>query len=150
MEIFPLSYGRVGTYVECTSEDHGCGPEASGGAHDTEQAMMTMTTSGWLDRYVAAREASLESVTDLDRAGRGVADRDVRLGTLTAAVRSFFAVHRQRRCSLLDVDDRIFADLGLARRQVVEMAARATEARWTVHDPSLPSVANVNTRFRAA
>lgn len=112
--------------------------------------MMTMTTSGWLDRYVAAREASLESVTDLDRAGQGVVDRDVRLGTLTAAIRSFFAVHRSRRRSLADMDDRVFADLGIARRQVVEMAARATEARWTAYDPSLPSVANANSRFRAA
>lgn len=112
--------------------------------------MITMTTSGWLDRYVAAREASLESVTDLDRAGKGVVDRDVGLGTLTAVLRSFFAVHRPRSRSLVDVDDRVFADLGLARRQVVEMAARATEARWTAHDPSLPPVANANTRFRAA
>lgn len=112
--------------------------------------MITMTTSGWLDRYVAVREASLESVTDLDRAGQGLVDRDVRLGTLAAAVRSFFAVHRPRRRSLVDVDDRVFADLGLARRQVVEMAARATEARWTAYDPSLPAVANANTRFRAA
>lgn len=112
--------------------------------------MMTMTTSGWLDRFVAAREASLESVTDLDRAGQGVVDRDVRLGTLTAAIRSFFAVHRPRRRALVDVDDRVFADLGLARRQVVELAARATEARWSAHDPSLPPVANANTRFRAA
>jgi hypothetical protein len=30
------------------------------------------------------------------------------------------------------------------------MAARATEARWTAYDPSLPAVANANTRFRAA
>jgi uncharacterized protein YjiS (DUF1127 family) len=112
--------------------------------------MITMTTSGWLDRYVAAREASLESVTDLDRAGQGMVDRDVRLGTLAAALRSFLAVHRPRRRSLVDVDDRVFADLGLARRQVVEMAARATEARWTAYDPSLPAVANANTRFRAA
>ena len=34
--------------------------------------MVIMSTSGWLDRYIAAREASLESVTDLDRAGQGV------------------------------------------------------------------------------
>ena len=40
--------------------------------------------------------------------------------------------------------------LGLARRQVMEMAVRATEARWSAHDPSLPPVANANTRFRAA
>ena len=112
--------------------------------------MMTPSTSGWLDRYVASREASLESVTDLDRAGQGVVDRDVGLGTLSRAVRSFFAVHRPRRRSLVDVDDRVFADLGIARRQVVELAARATEARWTAHDPSLPSVANANSRFRAA
>jgi uncharacterized protein YjiS (DUF1127 family) len=111
---------------------------------------MHMTTSGWLDRYVAAREASLEAVTDLDRAGQGVVDRDVRLGTLTAAIRSFFAVHRSRRRALADVDDRIFADLGIARRQIVELAARATEARWTAYDPTLPRIANANTRFRAA
>ncbi len=112
--------------------------------------MIAVTTSGWLDRYVAAREASLEAVTDLDRAGRGVVDRDVRLGTLTAAIRAFFAVHRPRRRSLADVDDRVFADLGLARRQVVELAVRATEARWSAYDPTLPRVANANTRFRAA
>lgn len=112
--------------------------------------MITMTTSGWLDRYVAAREASLESVTDLDRAGQGVADRDLSLGLLTAALRSFFGVHRPRPRPLADLDDRGFADIGLARREVVEMAARATEARWSVHDPSLPRVANASTRFRAA
>lgn len=111
---------------------------------------MHMTTSGWLDRYVAAREASLEAVTDLDRAGQGVVDRDVRLGTLTAAIRSFFAVHRPRRRALVDADDRIFADLGIARRQIVALAARATEARWTAYDPTLPRIANANTRFRAA
>lgn len=112
--------------------------------------MIAMTTSGWLDRYVAAREASLESVTDLDRAGQGVVDRDVRFGTLTAAIRSFLSVHRPRRRALADVDDKVLADLGLARRQIVEMAARATEARWTAYDPSLPRVANANSRFRAA
>jgi len=112
--------------------------------------MIMMTTSGWLDRYVAVRSASLESITDLDRAGQGVVDRDVRFGSLTAALRSFFSVHRPRRRSLADMDDRVFADLGLARRQVVEMAARATEARWSAYDPSLPRVANANTRFRAA
>ncbi len=112
--------------------------------------MITMTTSGWLDRYVAARAASLEAVTDLDRAGQGVVDRDVRLGTLSAVLRFFFAVHRPRRRSLADVDDRVFADLGIARRQVVELAARATEARWSARDPSLPPIANANSRFRAA
>src|SRR3546814_9908230 len=112
--------------------------------------MITMTTSGWLDRYAAAREASLESVTDLDRAGQGVVDRDVRLGTLAAAIRSFFTVHRPRRRSLVDVDDRVFADLGLVPRQVVALAARATEARWAVHDPPLPSVATALPGFRAA
>lgn len=112
--------------------------------------MIAMTTSGWLDRYVAGREASLEAVTDLDRAGQGVVDRDVRLGSLTRAIRHFFSVHRPRRRALVDVDDRVFADLGLARRQVIELAARASEARWTAYDPSLPRVANANTRFRAA
>lgn len=112
--------------------------------------MIGMTTSGWLDRYVAAREASLESVTDLDRAGQGVIDRDVRFGTLAGALRAFFAVHRPRRRALTDADDRVFADLGLARRQIVAIAARATEARWTAYDPSLPRVANANTRFRVA
>lgn len=112
--------------------------------------MIVMSTSGWLDRYIAAREASLESLTDLDRAGQGVVDRDVRFGTLVSALRSFFSVHRPRRRALLDMDDRVFADLGLARQQVVEMAVRATEARWAVHDPMLPPVANANSRFRAA
>lgn len=111
---------------------------------------MSMTTSGWLDRYVATREASLESITDLDRCGQGVVDREVRFATLTAAIRYFFAVHRPRRRALMDVDDRVFADLGLARRQFVEMAARASEARWSAYDPSLPPVANGNSRFRAA
>ena len=112
--------------------------------------MITTNTSGWLDRYIAAREASLESVTDLDRAGQGVVDRDIRFGTLASVLRSFFAVHRPRRRSLVDVDDRVFADLGLARQQIVALAARATEARWTAYYPSLPRIANANTRFRAA
>ena len=112
--------------------------------------MVIMSTSGWLDRYIAGREASLESLTDLDRAGQGVVDRDVRFGTLAAALRSFFSVHRPRRRALNDMDDRVLAFPGPARRLVVERAARATEARWTAYDPSLPPVANANPRFRAA
>ncbi|GHD54444.1 hypothetical protein GCM10017083_31960 [Thalassobaculum fulvum] len=136
--------------MERIGYDGGAVPNAFGAPVLGMQAMVTMSTSGWLDRYIAAREASLESLTDLDRAGQGVVDRDVRFGTLTAALRSFFCVHRSRRRALTDMDDRVFADLGLARRQVVAMAARATEARWTARDPLLPPVANANSRFRAA
>ncbi|NQW12549.1 MAG: hypothetical protein HQ481_22005 [Alphaproteobacteria bacterium] len=112
--------------------------------------MIQMTTSGWLDRYAAARAASLDAVTNLDRAGQGVADRAVGLGTLLSAIRNVFTIHRSRSTSLIDVNDRVLADLGIARRQVIELAARATEARWSAYDPSLSRIANGNAKYRAA
>lgn len=112
--------------------------------------MIQMTTSGWLDRYAATRAASLDAVTDLDRAGEGVADRGVRLGTLLSAIRNAVAIHRARPSQLVDANDRVFADLGIARRQVVELAARATEARWSGYDASLSRFANGNIKRRAA
>ena len=112
--------------------------------------MNQMTTSGWLDRYAATRAASLDAVTDLARAGQGVADRAVRLSSLLSAIRNVFAIHRSRSSELIDANDRVFADLGIARRQVIALAARATEARWSAYDPSLSRVANVNAKYRAA